>query len=493
MLLPLAKLFYSPATGIFLIGNLLFAFTYYAFGFRGILGCWDGVLAGIWFCLTVAFSALHVTLFMLLRLIVSKRRNKAWWVFPIAFTAFEYLRHHVSAAYDGNGLTLLTLGQAFAQTSALRQIADLGGIWLISTAIAAAAAIIADLSDSQLSIRRRASELTVLMGGTALVLGYGWVRVAQYAPQMRGTAIIVTTPIDSAIISRLEGTLTSGRSINGSCLNRDSFDQELETCCHWKYVVSAEGSLIWQEQEVSTSPHANVHLLLTKSILKVTRHDHTVAVIGVTIPTQTGSTRISQYLLSNGRVRAVADKQYLVPSVEVRVPGLAFLEKHGHIPNLAALRGAVPARARPIDYPAWSMLEPCIVPATCYDLFFPEHFAGHSWEDDTAICCSSADSFDGSGVFQRISEVHARMRAIEFRCPVIRASLDGISGVMNGNGDWVAIADESICPIAIPFDSRESLYSEWGDWWPKLCVTVAVCLLLEALYVRLHRISWKLT
>ena len=94
--------------------------------------------------------------------------------------------------------------------------------------------------------------------------------------------------------------------------------------------------------------------------------------------------------------------------------------------------------------------------------------------DNSAIVCCLNESFDATGVCKQLSLVYTRLRAVEFRVPVVRSSLGGTSGVFDGNGNIVAPSEvrTNFSTYRVPGDTRVSFYMRFGDWFPKLCCVI---------------------
>lgn len=84
----------------------------------------------------------------------------------------------------------------------------------------------------------------------------------------------------------------------------------------------------------------------------------------------------------------------------------------------------------------------------------------------------------------------AIMRAVETRRDIARAANTGISCFVSAIGDIHDEAPENVRTTVTgavePRDDR-TLYVEWGDWWPQLCLTVAGGMIVIAVVLRLRR------
>ena len=183
-------------------------------------------------------------------------------------------------------------------------------------------------------------------------------------------------------------------------------------------------------------------------------------------------------IVGDGQVKAVVDKQHPVPFVERHPPGTRWLRDVGLIPDTTDRQIAT---VTPQDTDRGNRSDACDpwVIGICYDIFFPRTFWRFRLHKTDVIICCLSETFDESGVFQQLSTIHSRLRAVEFSRPVIRSSFDASSNVYDSVGRLVA--PQARRGIVTVYEIRSScwwsLYARLGDWFPMACVVVTIGML----------------
>ncbi len=356
----------------------LFGLSFFAVAFQGLLGPMNGAFSGIWILLTVVYAVLHLSVCLVFRLSALRIGIGSLWLLPAALVAYEYARHLLTKLYDDCGLTFCLVGQTWADNDLLIQSADVGGVWLLSFAVAVGAATITawiTQPRSRTSIAMLASFVACL----ALMTLYGSVRIAQL-------------PDDSPVIG---------------------------------HVILVPNRLSVDMLKVQADP-----------------------------------------LLKEVQVQSV-------PFVESHPFGTEWLQQAGLIPVVTDRKVAPPIRPNIEDWSDQSI--PWAV-GVCYDIFFPETFKKFSLSETGAIVCSLDENFDQNGVFRPLSAIHSRLRAVEFRRPVVRCSVGGPSGVYDSTGRLIdPQARRGIVTLhEIRSTKRRTLYARFGDWIPLACGLIAI-------------------
>ncbi len=443
----------------------VFGLAFYATVFRGLLGPWDGMFGGVWMILFVSYAALHLVACLLFGLWARHRPIAVWWVLPPAVAAYEYLRHVITWSYDRCGLTFCLLGQSVADLDLLRQCADIGGIWLLSYLVALGAATIACCATRRSTTRQR-------------LMMCGWCAVTTLAACLYGATrngidgsvaahvILIPDRFDEQTIARIRQRLATPTVMAAS------FPSSGRT-----YIVGPETALIWHVNAVRESTNVP---LIQESLLQLTADFPCTSVVGAWIQGERGeAVRNAVVIGRDGGVIAVIDKQHPVPFVEGRPPGTNWLIENGLIP-LGAIRNLAPRQE--VDKARFHEQAIHCIPGVCYDVFFSQTFREFPSHADSLIVCCLDETFDTTGVFQQLSRVHTRIRAVEFRRPIVRCSLGGLSAVYDGNGHSVdpqSTAD-GMMTYEIPGADCHSLSATYGNWFAVLCLILVIGVSIES-------------
>ncbi len=145
----------------------------------------------------------------------------------------------------------------------------------------------------------------------------------------------------------------------------------------------------------------------------------------------------------SARVMAINDKAKLVPFGEY-VPGGKWLEDRGIMPMSNVLASISPANTKELSrFPGLPKLSPQI----CYEIIFsgmtPHPTKEHPTKEPKAqwILNQSNDGWYGKSTGPRQHANQAAYRAIEEGLPIVRAAGNGISGVIDPYGRWLARAE----------------------------------------------------
>lgn len=124
-----------------------------------------------------------------------------------------------------------------------------------------------------------------------------------------------------------------------------------------------------------------------------------------------------------------------------------------------------------------------ILPLNCFEIAFPKQLAANFTDKTDMILTVSNDAWfgDSHGPHQHF-EI-ARMRALEFGRPLIRATNNGVTGMINHLGEVTAIApqfEEVVLRGEIDFVSGDTPYSQWPNLILWLMIVVPLLLLKSA-------------
>ncbi len=115
------------------------------------------------------------------------------------------------------------------------------------------------------------------------------------------------------------------------------------------------------------------------------------------------------------------------------------------------------------------------LPLNCFEIAFPHQLAANFTQQTQMLLTVSNDAWfgDSHGPHQHF-EI-ARMRALEFGRPLVRATNNGVTGVINHLGEIVAIApqfEEIVLKAEVDFVSGYTPYSQW----PRLILAFLIIL-----------------
>ncbi len=107
-----------------------------------------------------------------------------------------------------------------------------------------------------------------------------------------------------------------------------------------------------------------------------------------------------------------------------------------------------------------------ILPLNCFEIAFPMQLAANFTNDTAMILTVSNDAWfgDSHGPHQHFEM--ARMRALEFGRPLVRATNNGVTGIINHLGDVTAIApqfEEVVLRGTVEFVVGDTPYSQWPN------------------------------
>ena len=123
-----------------------------------------------------------------------------------------------------------------------------------------------------------------------------------------------------------------------------------------------------------------------------------------------------------------------------------------------------------------------ILPLNCFEIVFPRQLAANFTDETSMILTVSNDAWfgDSHGPHQHF-EI-ARMRALEFGRPLVRATNNGVTGMINHLGEITAIApqfEEVVLKQNVAFVSGFTPYSQW----PNLILWLMILLPLTLLKI----------
>jgi apolipoprotein N-acyltransferase len=162
-----------------------------------------------------------------------------------------------------------------------------------------------------------------------------------------------------------------------------------------------------------------------------------------------------------------------VPFIET-LPWLAALTPYprGHVPSLSFGRQAITLPLGSYRL-AVSICFEDTLPHVIRRFFEP---SDQRAQPDVLVNLSNDGWFHGSPELDMHLAIGV-FRAVENRVPLARAVNTGLSALVDGNGEIRAsLPKESkgVLSVVVPLDSRDSMYSHWGDWLGLSCLAVTI-------------------
>ena len=125
-----------------------------------------------------------------------------------------------------------------------------------------------------------------------------------------------------------------------------------------------------------------------------------------------------------------------------------------------------------------------ILPLNCFEVAFPHQLAANFTHNTQMILTVSNDAWFGNSHGPHQHFEIARMRALEFGRPLVRATNNGVTGVINHLGEIIAIApqfEEIVLKAEVQFVNGKTPYSQW----PRLIL--ALMILLPLILIKILR------
>jgi len=385
------------------------------------------------------------------------------------------------------------LGDALAPATWLRQAADLVGVYGMSFVIVLVNALLAQActpTNVQYAVRARAFGAAAAV--LALLVGYGIVRLSELAP-----ASAMPAANDIVRVTIVQGNLPSGRKDLIS-----ANEAAWQTYSELSVTGSGADLLVWPETvlRVYLRGDAAYRARLHDLALHL---DTSLFVGALDVPLQPPGELNSGYLIQPREaakfVRVVAGpdhhndlqtyhKHWLLPFGEY-VPGEFLLPvmngwrttgefRHGGVGQLLTLTrhsdrtGAAPV----VERGAGGSVG--FAPSICFEAILPGVF-NHTVRDGAGFLVNITDDGwfgDTAGPYQHLAA--ARLRAVETRRWLVRASNSGISAYVDPTGEIVAslgFGQTGVLSHGVELSHRLPPYVRFGNWpvWAAFVIVLA--------------------
>ncbi|MEO5376880.1 MAG: apolipoprotein N-acyltransferase, partial [Magnetococcus sp. DMHC-6] len=397
--------------------------------------------------------------------------RRSWWLMALAapslWVVLEWLRGTLFSGFPWN-----LIGYAWDPWFTILQIADLGGVYLLSWLTLFLAALLAGMRHAHTSGRSRTVSLAVGLCVLGMAHGYGLWRIHHLTAIQEKNLWVVP-----ARIGLVQGNIAQN-------LKWDPAFQDKTVEIYQKLTRTLPGGLdlvIW--------PETAIPFLIQSSPEHLEQIDTLVMGQGASLLTGAPSAQRyentswhffnSMFLLEgDGVLNRRYDKHHLVPFGE-------------YIP----FRDFIPATFTKFtegteDF--YAGVGPALLPWTggalgpliCYEAIFPEEVrqlarAGAKW----LINITNDGWFGEEAKPQHMAMT--RMRAVENRLPLIRVANTGISVVFDYLGQELARIPANVrqaIAVDVPRTSSDSLYRRTGLLWVWGCILLTIALSILAYF-----------
>jgi apolipoprotein N-acyltransferase len=357
----------------------------------------------------------------------------------------------------------LLIGYGVAAWPTWIQIADLGGIYLVSLVIAHANATVAEVAFArQRSISGSATAVALLAFILLATYGYGSIRLESGLSE---------TPITSVAVIQ-------GNNDLGSQWRSEYYGQGLQDYLRLSEHALAQGPvdlLVWPESAVTfflarEPAYAN----LITSFLGKAGAD---LIVGAphyedADPAQPKYYNSAFYVTGDGGTRGRYDKVHLLPFGEyfpLRTIGL-LRRRFERVRTFTPGQGA---QLLDTDFGKVAVV-------ICFEAIFPELVRERMSAGAVLLVNLSNDAWLGGAAGAEQHLAMARVRAIENRTWLVRATTTGASAVIDPHGrirERGAIGEEQTLLARVVTKSGATPYQLWGDIVPFFCVIAAALLI----------------
>ena len=446
-------LFYGFITGITAHVGMIYWIAYVVVNY-GYLPLWLGVALML---LLAAYLSLFVAVFAAGMVCL---RNKAplYIVAPVLWVCLEYLKSHMLT-----GFPWANLGYSQHLNLALIQIADVGGVFILSFMI-----ILLNVAFYEV-ITKRNKQAYVL----ALCVFVIWAGVYAYG-------IFKVKQIDQALMNApsIDVSLIQG-NIDQSVKWNPRFQEQ--TLNYYEELSmqkppSKKGLIVWPETAVpflyqDTGEFQN-------RVRDLPIETNSWLLFGsMSYAPQSESTDYynSAYLLTpEGETSGKYDKVHLVPYGE-------YVPLRNIFPFISALTAGIGDFAGGKGYEVLEMGERKIGVLICYEAILPQAVRHYKRSGADLLVNITNDAWFGmtSAPYQHLSMTI--FRSVESRLYLVRAANTGISAIVDPKGRLIAkteIFTRDALAGSVRFISIPTIYARFGDWFVWLCYLILAGMIL---------------
>ena len=379
------------------------------------------------------------------------------WSRPWLIAAL-YVSCELARAKLLTGHPWLLLGYALVPHVACIQIAELGGVYLLSFALALTSAFVAESIASDGSPTTRARPLLAAVLVAASVWTYGRVRLSLLLPSEPSVPVMV-----------VQGDIDLGSAWQGQFYYR-GLEEYLQLTAN-----GAPGThprlVVWPEAAVTF--FLEKEDMYRSAIARVLKSRDADLILGGPHAVESGETprffNSAFYLTPDGRIESRYDKVHLLPFAEYfPLRTIQFLRRRfEHVRYFTAAEEPALLHTRFGD----------VATLICFEAIFPEVVRQQTAAGASLMVNLSNDGWFGptAGPDQHLMMV--ALRAVESRLWIVRATTTGVSAIIDPYGRITtrtspfepATMDGRVVPMQVT-----TPYERFGDVFAVFCVAVAL-------------------
>lgn len=376
----------------------------------------------------------------------------------VAWVAWESARGRLLS-----GDPWLLLGYAFGDDPTLSQSAALGSVYLLSFLIALGSFTLAEMFTANGPARRLRIAFPFLVGIVAAV-AYGFL--------IREPSAVPTNAVRVRIVQANNDPGASWRpELYGAGLDRYIELTRQPSAAPPAVVIWPESALTFFVERESA---------LTNRVQQLARDIHADLIVGAPRVSEADPARLAYFnsayhFAADGELTGRYDKTHLLPFGEYfPLRTIQFLRR-----NFERVRTFTPGTAPVLmDTP---LGKAAIV--ICFEAIFPELVRERMANGGEILLNLSNDAWLGNDAGPRQHELMVRMRAIETRSWVVRATTTGVSSIIDPFGRVVAhteLGEAAVLDAQVAPRQQQTMYERTGDVVPISCVVVTTVALLVA-------------
>jgi apolipoprotein N-acyltransferase len=410
--------------------------------------------------------------------VARRSRALALLLSPFLWVAMEMARTYLITGFPWN---LLGYGVPFA---GLRQIACVTGVYGLSFLAAATSA----LGGWAFLHWRTRWPLLALGGWAALLVMGNWAFAPPAPTKGSNLALLVqpNVPLDEASATAWAPWLnpTKLNQLVAVSLDALSIQERREDIAFnekGQQHIVAPPLIIWAEN--SAPFYFTRDRVFRNAVETMARQGRAYVVVNTVVPLGSGPSEITNSAVvvdPEGREILQYDKMHLVPFGEY-VPAWAFPDKIGKITT--EVGNFVPGTS----YRVAPTPEGTIGIFICYEDIFPQLVRRIALAGAQVLVNISNDAWygDSAAAFQHVEM--ARLRAIENRLYLLRATNDGITALIDPYGrveKQIARHQMTVLPAYFSYCRGRTFYTAHGDVFAWLCTALAGAIIVVAIWHR---------
>jgi apolipoprotein N-acyltransferase len=451
-LVPLLWVWREASPGRAALAGFVFGLTSF-----GIVLEWSRYFGAVAVVPLVAGEAAFVAGAGALVALYASRGLRSPWLVAAVWVVVEALR----ATFPFGGLPWGQLGVGLHDLPWARALASVGGVPLVSFVVVACNGLLVDLAVALRERRTRAGVLAAA-GVFALVTATVVVDVTRFSPTSTGRVRF------ALLQGNDQNRRLTDAEIRSDYLLRRHLDLADRLGGRYDLVVFPESSL---ERDPTTNRDVR------NALLGVARTRDAVVLANARVPTRTGGLANANLAYTpDGRLQGIYAKQHLVPFGEY-VPWrdqLSFIGELEQVPY-----DYVPGDRRVLFRAGGRPFGSVI----CFESAFAPLVRDFVRDGAELLVVSTNNrSYRRSGLAEQHVAL-SQMRAAETGRPVLHASISGISGVVDPDGDVHDTSELFVNKVttgAVETTTGETIYVRFGDWVVLACGLALVALGLVA-------------